>query len=74
MADEQKPDAKAKGEVSREVAKPVARSLEDKIADGVAKWVDKHLRNTPFSADTPAWNHFQAALPHLAGTISEEVN
>lgn len=45
----------------------------DPVEAGIAKWVDDNLRNTSFSRDTEAWNHFQAALPALASAIKAEM-
>lgn len=39
----------------------------------VDRFIDDHLRNSDFSRDTPAWNHFQAGLPVLIGYIAEEM-
>lgn len=52
-------------------------SVNNKIADAVKRGVDEftnvHLRNSDFSQDTPAWNHFQAGLPVLIESITKEV-
>lgn len=49
----------------------------DKITEAVTRGVDafvaNHLRNSDFSRDTPAWNHFQAGLPALIESIVKEV-
>lgn len=55
-------------------AKPAAT---DRIKEAVQRGVDNHiatdLRNSDFSRDTPAWNHFQATLPALIESIVKEV-
>lgn len=43
------------------------------VTRGVDAWIDTHLRNSDFSRDTPAWNHFQAGLPALIESIKQEV-
>lgn len=57
-------------------AKPVKNagpSKEQRAKAAVDKFIDQHLRNSPFSLDTPAWNHFQAGLPVLIGCIISEM-
>lgn len=44
-----------------------------KVEGAVEKWLAEHLRNTPFSQDTAAWNVLQKALPHLAPAIVEGI-
>lgn len=46
---------------------------EEAVRRGVEAFVDGHLRNSDFSRDTPAWNHFQAGLPALIESIVKEV-
>lgn len=46
---------------------------EEAIRRGVENWVATHLRNTPFSRHTEAWNIFQKALPALPGAIAKEI-
>lgn len=52
---------------------PAALSAEDKAKRAVDAFIAKHLRNSDFSRDTPAWNHFQAGLPVLIGCIAAEM-
>lgn len=52
-------------------AKPDA--VTEAVTRGVNSFVDAHLRNSDFSRDTPAWNHFQAGLPALIEAIVKEV-
>lgn len=52
-------------------AKPSAK--EEAARRAVEAFVEKHLRNSDFSRDTPAWNHFQAGIPVLIGCIAEEM-
>lgn len=47
--------------------------IEQKAKAAVNKFIDQHLRNSNFSLDTPAWNHFQAGLPVLIGCIVSEM-
>lgn len=47
--------------------------VKDQIKAGVDAWVASHLRNSTFSADTPAWNHFMNGLPALILGITKEV-
>ena len=54
-------------------AKKSGPSVEDRAKTAVDKFVAEHLRNSPFSLDTPAWNHFQAGLPVLIGCIVSEM-
>lgn len=55
------------------VTKSSALSMEQKAKAAVDKFVDQHLRNSDFSLDTPAWNHFQAGIPVLIGAIVSEM-
>lgn len=49
----------------------------DKVTQAVERGIEAHiasyLRNSDFSRDTPAWNHFRAGLPDLVGLIVKEV-
>lgn len=54
-------------------AKRSGSSVEQKAKAAVDKFVDQHLRNSDFSLDTPAWNHFQAGIPVLIGAIVSEM-
>lgn len=47
------------------------RALETKAQSAVDVFVAEHLRNSPFSQDTTAWNHFQAGIPVLIGAIAD---
>lgn len=47
--------------------------VEQAVTRGVEAFIDAHLRNSEFSRDTPAWNHFQAGLPVLIGSILAEL-
>ena len=47
--------------------------IKEAVARGVAVFMDTHLRNSDFSRDTPAWNHFQEGLPVLIESITKEV-
>lgn len=47
--------------------------IEEAVTRGVDAFVASHLRNSDFSRDTPAWNHFQAGLPALIESIVKEV-
>lgn len=46
-------------------------AAEAKAALAVEAFLEKHLRNSDFSRDTAAWNHFQAGIPVLIGCIAE---
>ncbi len=48
-------------------------ALETKAQAAVDKFIADHLRNSPFSQDTAAWNHFQAGIPVLIGAIADEM-
>lgn len=48
-------------------------TVEKAVKRGVDAFIDAHLRNSSFSRDTPAWNHFQAGLPVLIESITKEV-
>lgn len=48
-------------------------SVEQKAKAAIDKFIDLHLRNSDFSLDTPAWNHFQAGIPVLIGAIVSEM-
>lgn len=55
-------------------AKPKAPdAIEEAVKRAVDGFIDQHLRNSDFSRDTPAWNHFQAGLPVLIESITKEV-
>jgi hypothetical protein len=47
--------------------------VEDQIRAGIDAWIASHLRNSTFSVDTPAWNHFMDGLPALILGITKEV-
>lgn len=47
--------------------------VEGQIRAGIDAWVASHLRNSSFSVDTPAWNHFMDGLPALILGITKEV-
>lgn len=69
MTDEQQDEPQTPKRAT--VSKAVRRQAKAKAA--VDKFVAEHLRNSPFSLDTPAWNHFQAGLPVLIGHIVSEM-
>lgn len=52
---------------------PNTDPVEEAVKRGVEAFVANHLRNSDFSRDTPAWNHFQAGLPALIESIVKEV-
>ena len=52
---------------------PKVNPLEAKVRAGVDAFIAVHLRNSSFSQDTPAWNHFQAGLPVLIEAIVKEL-
>jgi hypothetical protein len=54
-------------------AKRAETLTEQRAKAAVDKFIDQHLRNSNFSLDTPAWNHFQAGLPVLIGCIVTEM-
>jgi hypothetical protein len=37
----------------------------------VTAWVDDYVRNSPIAGNTEAWNHLNAALPHLKEYLSK---
>ena len=37
-----------------------------------AKWMTKHIRNSPISRDTASYNHLMASLPALKSLIEED--
>lgn len=43
------------------------------IGGAVQAWIDGYLRNSDFSQNTPAWNHFMNGLPTLIEGIVKEV-
>lgn len=49
------------------------RNVEGRAKAAVDKFIAEHLRNSDFSLDTPAWNHFQAGIPVLIGCIASEM-
>jgi len=70
MADEQVKTTEAK------TPTPVAKTV-DKVGDAICRGIEKfeveHLRNSSFSQDTAAWNHFRAGLPVLIEAIKSEL-
>lgn len=50
-----------------------APTAEQKASAAVEAFIDAHLRNSSFSRDTVAWNHFQAGIPVLIGCIVKEM-
>ncbi len=55
---------------TEESAKP---SLEDRVNAAVDGWISEHLRNSEFSQDTPAWNHFNNVRPALVEAVLKGV-
>lgn len=49
------------------------KKVTDAVERGIEAHIAAHLRNSDFSRDTPAWNHFRAGLPDLIGSIVKEV-
>lgn len=49
------------------------RESEARAGKVVEAFFAKHLRDTPFSQDTTAWNHLQAGIPVLIGLIADEM-
>lgn len=52
---------------------PAKATTKAKVEAGVEAFIATHLRNSSFSRDTEAWNHFQAGLPVLIGAILAEL-
>lgn len=51
-----------------------ASALPDEIWERIAgRWIGDHLRNSPLSAATEAWNHLQGSMPALRKIIEEEI-
>lgn len=48
-------------------------NYSEKVDGAVMAWVDGYLRNSDFSQNTPAWNHFMNGLPTLIAGIVKEV-
>lgn len=44
-------------------------ALTAKITHGVQDFIDNHLRNSPVSRNTAAWNHFREGVPVLIAKI-----
>jgi hypothetical protein len=55
------------------VADTPASVLETNVKTAVEQWINSHLRDSPFSQNTPAWNHFVDGLPALVKGIVKEV-
>lgn len=36
-------------------------------------WINDHVRNSPVSGFTEAWNHLMSALPHLRSALETEL-
>lgn len=43
------------------------------VEEAIMVWVNGYLRNSDFSQNTPAWNHFMNGLPTLIEGILKEV-
>ena len=67
MADDNKTEAETKVPSKKESA------VHGKVKEAVDEFVDKHLRNSPFSRNTPAWNHLQERIPLLIEGITQKV-
>lgn len=52
---------------------PAKSTTGAKVKAGVDAFIETHLRNSDFSRDTAAWNHFQAGIPVLIGAIVAEL-
>jgi len=60
----------------KDEAEKIEVKVEDLIASverGVSAFVKEHLRNSPVSQATAAWNHLQSGLPALVEHIVKEV-
>lgn len=73
MADEDTKGAGKGDKVEKldKVAQPSA--VEQAVARGVDEFVATHLRNSPFSRDTTAWNHFHEGKSALVGSIVKQL-
>lgn len=62
-------------EVESKVAKveAEAKDLADAVKRGVDNFVASHLRNSPFSQETAAWNHFFAGIGKLVEGVVKEI-
>jgi hypothetical protein len=47
-------------------------SLEGRIAAAIARWRDAHIAGGPIARATDCWNQLQAALAHLAASLTKE--
>lgn len=55
------------------LADTVVSNYSEVVGGAVSAWVDGYLRNSDFSQNTPAWNHFMNGLPALIEGIVKEV-
>ncbi len=55
-------------------AKAAAAALKEQVKAGVEEFKQKHLRNTPFSRDTTAWNHLHDNTDNLVDCIINSIN
>lgn len=51
----------------------VPDKLEEAVRRGVEDFVQQHLRNSVFSRETEAWNHFVNKMEALIKGVVEEV-
>ena len=55
------------------LAETVVSNYSEAVNGAVMAWVNGYLRNSDFSQNTPAWNHFMNGLPTLIAGIVKEV-
>ncbi len=54
-------------------AQTKSEKLEEAIYRGITEFVNAHLRDSDFSRDTPAWNHFRQGIPLLTKFIAKQL-
>lgn len=55
------------------LADKVVFNYSEAVEGAVQVWIDGYLRNSDFSQNTTAWNHFMNGLPALIKGIVKEV-
>lgn len=65
--------AETKAPKSGQSAAPKSGSTEKAVEKAIHEFLDAHLRDSDFSRDTPAWNHFQAGIPVLIESITKAI-
>lgn len=55
------------------VAYHTAEGVAEAFDNAIGPWIDQHLRGSPVSGATEAWNHLMGKLDHLKSLLLEQL-